>query len=957
MVENPVGIPAGREAVTTASDWQRVEAALDELLALPEDERPATLSRIALQDVELRYQLESLLAYMTGDDPLLDAPAINAVAATSVEPGSLQPGYRIGAYRLVSLLGRGGMGEIYHAERADGQFEQQVALKLIRRDLAHEPARFQSERQMLARLEHPGIARLLDGGIAEDGRQFMVMELVHGQPITDWCAQRRSDLSTRLRLFMETCDAVAYAHRNLIIHRDLKPANILVTDDGRVKLLDFGVAKLLEDTIEEQTQTAPLTPGYAAPEQLTRGAITTATDVYALGMLLFELLTGEKPWRLRDLPIATALDKILRQAAPPPSRFAAARPSTPLPPRLLSGDLDAIVGKALRKEPERRYATVNALREDVARHQRGDPVTAREGARMYTLGRTLRRYRLLVASSAAVVLALGAGAIGMGWQARVARVEAARATATKDFLMGVFRASDPRIAADKPRGQITARELLDASSARIEGEFDSQPDLKIELLGMVAAIYGELDERARSEALQQKQVDLARKLYGDTHPAVINALLDSATSAINDNDYRHALQLLAQADTLLRRTGDDRSVMRAKWWMERGQALISDYSAREERLSALTTAVEMFATVGPTEPSYVTALTDLGNIHQSAREFPAAIALYRQAIDADTRVRDRNDAELQTIYSNLAQAQWNNGQFDGAEQAYGRAAEIARNTYGENHRDYWVPTANHARMVHLLGERERAMRMFEALLPLLPPESARGHDPAEVREWYAGCLAAEGRSALALPLLESTLRHYIETPLYDFELPRLRLTLGDAYDRAGRAQDARTTLKLALDERIAKDPRDAQSTLAIRERWGRFLLEHGDVAGAEEQFREVLDQAHNRKFAHVALAFGGMARVAMARADAPSALEAAKQAVEIFEHVDGFRDVRMGPYLWEIYAQALSRSGDAKGAGEWAQKALDADMRFDVPDSPDIARARNTLSAVTHLVDAGKPTH
>ena len=939
--------------MTSQSDWQRIESALDELLALPEAERSAALRGIASEDFELRDQLESLLAHVSGEDPLLDAPAINTVTAIGTEIGGLEPGYRIGAYRIVSLLGRGGMGEVYHAARADGQFEQQVALKLIRHDLAHEPARFQSERQMLARLEHPSIARLLDGGIADDGRPYMVMELVHGQSITDWCAAHRSDLATRLRLFMEVCDAVAYAHRNLIIHRDLKPTNILVTDDGRVKLLDFGVAKLVADPSDKLTQTAPLTPGYAAPEQLTRGAVTTATDVYALGMLLFELLTGARPWRLRDLPMPAAFDKVLRETAPTASRFAATHAGAPLPPRSLSGDLDAIVAKALRKEPERRYTTVDALREDVARSRSGDPVAAREGARMYTLGRTLRRYRMLVASSAAVVLALGAGAVGMAWQAHLARVEAERATATKDFLLGVFKASDPRIAADKPRGQITARELLDAGSAHLEEQFGAQPDLKIELLGTVASIYGELGETDRYKVLQQEQVDLARSLYGDTHPAVINALLDNATNAINAADYVSALQLLDQVDKLIKRSGDERSVLRAKWWMERGQALIADYSAREQRLAALTNAVELFAEVGPTEPGYVTALTDLGNIRHVAQDEAGAIALYQQAIDADKLVRDRNDAELQIIYGNLGLVLWTSGDFAGAERAYGRAAEIARSTYGEKHRDYWIFAANHARMVHLIGERERAMHMFEALIALLPPESAKDHSAAQVGEWYGGCLAAEGRSALAVPVLESTQRIYVAATEYEFELRRLRMTLGDAYDRVGRTQDARTALKLSLDERIAKDPADGPGTLAGRERWGRFLLEHGDAAGAEEQFREVLAQAHDRKLAHVALAFGGVARVAMTRGDASSARDAARRAIEVFDHVEGFRDVRMGPYLWQAYAQALLLSGDVKGAREWAQKALDANLRYDVPDSPDVSRAREIVNATVRVAEAG----
>ena len=314
-------------------------------------------------------------------------------------------------------------------------------------------------------------------------------------------------------------------------------------------------------------------------------------------------------------------------------------------------------------------------------------------------------------------------------------------------------------------------------------------------------------------------------------------------------------------------------------------------------------------------------------------------------------MRERNDAELQTIYGNLGQALWNTGDFAAAESAYGRAEEIARATYGVNHRDYWVPATNHARMVHLIGQRERAMQMFAALLALLPPESARYQTRRRCGSGMRAAWPRKGAANSPFPCLVSTQAHYIETPLYDYELRRLRMTLGDAYDHAGHAEDARKALKLSLDERVAKDPPDAQATLAIRERWGRFLLEHGDASGAEAQFREVLGQAHNRKFAHEALALGGMARLAMAKGDAASAREAARQAVELFAHVEGFRDVRMGPYLWLVYAQALLLAGDASAAHEWAQQALDADLRFDAPESPDIARARDTLLATTRATE------
>src|SRR5262249_18788463 len=266
-------------------------------------------------------------------------------------------------------------------------------------------------------LDHPGIARLLDGGVTADGRPYMAMELVSGERITTWCKRHGSDLVQRLSLFAAVCDAVAYAHANLIVHRDIKPGNVLVREDGTVKLVDFGIAKLLSEGGGSLTRYAPATTGYSAPEQLTGGAITVATDVYALGMLLFELLCGETPWSGTDLSFAATLHKILSETLPAPSRFAVQAHAPPLPSTVLRGDRDAIVMKALRREPERRYSTVIELREDVARLLQHEPVRAREGARLYVIGRFMRRQRLLVISATVVLLAIVAGLIGVTWQA------------------------------------------------------------------------------------------------------------------------------------------------------------------------------------------------------------------------------------------------------------------------------------------------------------------------------------------------------------------------------------------------------------------------------------------------------------------------------------------------------------------------------------------------------------
>ena len=559
--------------MSDAAGWSRIEAALDELLALPQAQRAEALARLAGDDAAMRAELEGLLAETRAADSLLDRPAIAAWQPEPQPEGSLAPGARLGAWRIAGLIGRGGMGEVYRAERADGQFEQQVALKLIRRDAAGEPRRFTAERQILARLEHPGIARLLDGGVAEDGRPYMVMELVAGGSITEWCRGHESTLEQRLRLFMAVCEAVAYAHRNLVIHRDLKPGNVMVTAAGEVKLLDFGIAKLLDAggaVDAEQTRHVPLTLGYAAPEQLAGGAVTTAADVYALGMLLYELLSGRRPWSLSELSMPAALDKLLREPPPPPSRGAAQGGAPPVPPRLLRGDLDAIVAKALRKEPEKRYTTVEALREDVARHLTGEAVAAREGARLYAASRFLRRNWLATAAAAAVLLAIVGGSVGVAWQARRAEYEARKATAVKDFVVGIFQANGTENPDGAKARTTTAEQLLDLGAKRIHSEMQDVPQVRAELLGTIGGLYANLDLSERAMLLFQEQVDTLIGEFGDLPNSITAAAeVQLGRSQVVSGHYKEADATLNKALVQLDALNDRNSQVRARalYWL------------------------------------------------------------------------------------------------------------------------------------------------------------------------------------------------------------------------------------------------------------------------------------------------------------------------------------------------------------------------------------------------------
>src|SRR5450755_1121076 len=472
-------------AAWTPAQRDRIDALLDALLDLPAARRGAQLRRACSDDPAVEAEVASLLQAATDCGDFLGTPAAPAaIAAPPHQP--LPSDARIGAWRLLRAIGRGGMGEVYEAERADGGFAQRAALKLLRPEATEQMRRFHAERQILARLDHPGIARLYDGGVAPDDRPYMAMEFVEGHTLIAHCALTRASLEQRLQLFVQVCDAVAYAHHHLVVHRDLKPANILVTTEQQVKLLDFGIAKLLDDaesdaSAQTRTLAAPLTPLYAAPEQLTGGTITTATDVYALGLLLFELLTGELPWAQSSAPAAQVLRAVQARAAPAASAVAAASAQPPVAARSIRGDLDAIVAKALRTEPVHRYATVDAMRRDVEHAQRGEPIAAREGAKMYAVGHLLRRYRWAAAAAASVFVAL---AIGLGlaaWQAHraaterdIARRDAAREEALRYHLTGLFR----NAIADHGKESPTAKSMLDKSAQRVLREYSDQPLLE-----------------------------------------------------------------------------------------------------------------------------------------------------------------------------------------------------------------------------------------------------------------------------------------------------------------------------------------------------------------------------------------------------------------------------------------------------------------------------------------------
>ncbi|CAN5601101.1 hypothetical protein BH18VER1_BH18VER1_11850 [soil metagenome] len=416
--------------------WPRVNELFDAAAELREPERTRFLEKECAGDRALRVEMESLLASDAAASEFIEEPVGTLPLELFAESNPEIAGQQFGAYRIVREIGRGGLGTVYLAERADDAYRKEVALKLVRRGLDTDDIlrRFRHERQILAQLDHPHIARLIDGGTTEEGLPYFVMEYVQGATLLEFCDRQKLDAEARLQLFRKVCDAVSYAHQNLVIHRDLKPSNILVTEDGTPKLLDFGIAKLLTPAEEAMTQTVPalrvMTPEYASPEQIKGGAITTGSDVYSLGVLLYELLTGQKPYRLTSRSAEEVSRAVTNQEPTRPSRAIAEGKNSDFDIRVsnfLQRDLDNIVLMALRKEPERRYATVERFSEDIRRHLEGLPVSAHKDTFQYRTAKFVRRNKTGVLAALLVLLALFAGLVATLWQSHIAQTERARA--------------------------------------------------------------------------------------------------------------------------------------------------------------------------------------------------------------------------------------------------------------------------------------------------------------------------------------------------------------------------------------------------------------------------------------------------------------------------------------------------------------------------------------------------
>ncbi|HVS16159.1 MAG TPA: serine/threonine-protein kinase [Thermoanaerobaculia bacterium] len=723
---------------------------------------------------EVRRQVEALVAHLeTGDDPALDrgvlaiAPGLaDGLGASADLPGLgvAAVGDRVGPYRLLEPLGHGGMGVVFLAERADHEFEQRVAVKLLSAPAssAAERARFLRERQFLAHLEHPSIARLLDGGVTERGVPYLVLEAVDGLPIDRHCDQNGASIERRLRLFLDVCDAVEHAHRRLIVHRDLKPANILVTTthDGReaVKLLDFGIAHLVElDDDATRTLLHAFTPDYASPEQLRRERAGIPSDVYSLGVLLYRLLAGRLPHDTRHRRPSEVELLVCTVDPPPPSRArlgelpprASARSDRQLA-RRLRGDLDNIVLRAMAKEPEQRYASVGDLARDLRRHLDGRPVEARAPTAGYRLRKFVRRHRLLVAAAVAVVGALALGLALAAIQAAratrerdVARREAAKAASVASFLAELFGAADPYAV---ERAEPTVRELLARGEERIGRELVPYPEVRADLLATMGRAYRGLGDYQAAERLTREALDLHRDAGHADPLAFGRALHDHANvrSALGDRD--DAARHLDQAIEVLEDSGHAHSADMAGALISRAR-LESHYDDDlAERLYLKALDILERNEVSGSTPAI---LHELGGIYEARGDLEASLRLKTESL--------RMAAEL----------------------------------HGPNHPSVHLMQGNLAVLHKLRGDLEEAERLARASIAGLEARLGAEHpDLASGLNNLGNLLLDQGRVQEAAPLVERAVRLGSIRPDDTYETVAYRVNLGTLRREQGRAQEA-----------------------------------------------------------------------------------------------------------------------------------------------------------------------
>jgi hypothetical protein len=785
----------------SAPEWARVETLFPQAAELAGPARAAFLDRECGGEPRVRAELEAMLEAADGNDRLFDTP-IGLTSDQEKMAELLPAGTRLGSWKIKSLIGHGGMGEVYLAERADGAYAMSAAIKLLKRELYSytNAQRFLRERRVLARLAHPNIARVLDAGTTDDGRPYLVMEYVHGSRITDYARARQLGPRDAARLMLAVAEAVAEAHQHGVVHRDLKPANVMVTEDQQVKLLDFGIAKLMEESEAAMPGAVPMTPAYAAPEQILGQPLTPATDVCALGAMLFQLLTHRLPHRREGLPLPVIAAGLRDETVERPSRVvldntALFGESGKRYAQALAGDLDWIVLKALQPDPRRRYQSAAELADDLRRYLEHFPVTARQDSVTYRASRFARRYPTQVAAGSVAVAALALGLAAAVWQARVARIEAQRAERVKEFVLSLFREQDP-----EKRAQVeplAPAQLIADGLARADEELAEEPELHATLLSDLGDIQVALGDPTAGRITLERALAQRRERHGDGSLEVAETLRKLAHALNNEDRHEEELARLQEARAILARHGALDTLEAARLELQLGFAADRGKARGIESARHFEAAQEIFeAELGPDHPDTLRALDYRGQVLEQARQDDAALVVLRELVARTEQAYGAESARLVLPLYHLGRVLKRSGDAGEAAAHFGRGVQLLRRHYGAVHPRLVDVLRSWADLEQGRSNYARAEKLFDEAEAALPATTGPGRRGELLKD-----------------------------------RGQLRLAMG-RYDEAER--DLREAARLYRQGEGEK----SGLTWFVASEWGRALLATGRAAQAEQVQRE-----------------------------------------------------------------------------------------------------------------------
>ncbi|MBT8402196.1 MAG: tetratricopeptide repeat protein [Rhodothermia bacterium] len=885
--------------------WSEIGKLFDAVVDLAPAERKTFLDQSGA-DEQTIGEVMSLISEDRDTVNLLDAVSLDAANLVD-EMWSV--GRRVGPYTIVRRIGKGGMGSVFLAERSDGEFEQQVALKLVRpeRNTKDFVRRFRSERQILARLQHPNIARLLDGGMADDGHLYFAMEYIDGDPIDTYCDRNRLTIDDRLNLFSTAARAVHYAHQQLIVHRDLKPENILVDRDGNVKLLDFGIARLLDDDKDAlHTAGALMTPEYASPEQIRGEPLGTSSDLYSLGVILYELLSGRRPYEFEGRAPAQVADVVLNAKVESPStvvlttngdqkgkeRLSQARQMAPERlHRRLCGDLDTICLKALRKEPEERYGSASDLAEDVDLHQRGMPVSARPYTATYRVQKFLHRNRTGVLLTTLGILLIGSMGtyytLELRSESERARIAAHEAERVADFLKSIFQVADPTVAQGET---ITARQLLDDGARRIEADLEDIPDIQARMMGVIGDVYMGLGLYPQADTLYSRALGRIRQVYPDDRNA----------------EVAEALNRLAVLRRLQGEYGD-------------AERLARDAVLVWDDVDALETAP-----AAKTLNSLAEALREQGRYEE-------AETAYRQALELRRRLLDGDHRDIADNLNNLSLLLLAEGKLEDARQMQVDALAMRRRLFEEKHPDVLNSLNNLAVVLRATADFAEAESLFTYTIGLRR-EVLGDDDPrtANTIKNFGILYADKGDYRQAEHTLREALRLF-QNRLPDNHPQVMSTTryLAGALQLQGRYSDAKRLYETVLESsRVKLGSRHPEVANALSDLGGvhRLLRDYG---GAERLHREALEirrEVFGDDHADVTTSLNHLAVLLAEQERYDEAEPLYRQAVDIRRRTLGRQHPRVAVPLTGL-AVLMREKGDLATAEQLFRESLDLHRR------------------------------